>query len=398
MSDDYSLKVFDNVLVGSGSVAQDVVLTEWRRSTTFFGGPWMGSFKLTGNLVALQDWFYAGLGRHVEESSRGQTPWEGYIWEMDLVEPAEYTVHASSLRGRRQRRTLEGVFNRVKTVYTDPSDDNATGETSWYEDTVSQGLYGKKEEILYIEGTPAHAQNRAQEFLKYSSVSQPVTVGIEGNVTEAFLEVTVVGYVTTARYRFTQTANNTSDAIADWIEAIFDTDLEFLTTGRVASNTATVYRYQSQTSKALDLLEALVTLQGPSDERYYFNVEPGRIINYLEWDPTPIGLFWNGRFATMDHDSLEEQPRLFQPGIYRHTNYLPSQYASMYLGDTAFFEKPTDFLVDTVEVTEKGVLVPKLGLYDAEESLRSFVFEEEDLPDEILKRMKFFTAGKAGAL
>jgi hypothetical protein len=381
----YSLTAHAPLNSSSGQVG-DITnqVSKWRRSTALVGGPWRGSFRLDGPKEELEDWFYNGIGRHIEEHSHGMLTWSGFVWEVDYVQPAAFTWFTSNKRGRRQRFSLESLTNEVKSVYTDPSTDPpTTGETAWQSDNKSKGFFGTKQEILYETLDSAAALNRAQDILAARALPFQETVGIENNAPEAYVEVVVAGYVNTAQWKYVTTDNGNQDDISDWITAILDTDIDNtkLIKGVVDSNLNDVYRYLPNARKAWEVLEDLGSLRGPSDERYYYEITPERVINYKQWDREPVGYFFNGRFVDLGYNNLEEVPRQIKPGVYRSLGFGDASY-KVAQSDDSFLLSTQDFLLETIEVRENGTIVPRLGFWDQEESLRSFVFKRDDLPDD----------------
>jgi hypothetical protein len=202
----------------------------------------------------------------------------------------------------------------------------------------------------------------------------PQLIALEEKVTEPFLEVSVVGYVAAAQFKFTDTIDDSSSSVGAWVEDILDTDLQFVNRSRRVANTRSVYQSLGERMRAWDLLENLLTMRGPSDEHYNIAFEPGRVVNYDIWAPEPIGLYWNGALTTKNFDNMEERPRLVKPGIYRDTGE-GLGYATKAVSGS-FFLSPQDFLLETIEVDDKGELVPRLGVYEDEEALRTFSFEK----------------------
>ncbi len=373
MTKDYDLKLFAHPLQGKKAVGNMTqVINDWARSTTFTGGPWQGTFKVFGEKEYLEQWFYEYLGYHLEEVSFGQTTWEGFIWEIDFVDFDKTHWTRLTQRGRRRRRTYETLFNKVKVAFTDPTSGNS-GETSWREDTISQARYGIKQEVIYRDVQSFIAENIAEEFLNMHSYPDPELIALEEGVEEPYLEVSVVGYVATAQFQFTGVTDDSSSDVGTWVEEIFDTDLQFLTRSRRVPNTRSIQQSLGERMRAWDLLENLLTLRNTAGtENYNITVEPGRLISYDVWSPTPIGYFWNGALTTPNFDNMEERPRLIRPGVYRDTGYI-SGFATKAVSGS-FFETPQDFLLETVEVDAEGEIVPRLGVYVDEESLRTFKF------------------------
>ena len=357
-------------------------ISKWRRSTALTGGPWRGTFRLDGPPEELEDWFYNGIGRHIEEHSHGMLTWSGFVWEVDYIQPAQFTWFTSNKRGRRQRFSLESLINEVKSVYTDPSTDPpTTGETAWVADTKSKSVWGTKQQILYETLDSAAALNRATDYVNNYALPFQEIVGIENNAPKAYIEVVVAGYINTAQWKYVTTNNGNQDDISDWISDIINTDLNntFLIPGAIDSNLNDVYRYLPNYRTAWEVLEDLVTLRGPADEQYYLEITPERVINYKQWDREPIGYFFNGRLVDLGYNNLEDTPRQIRPGVYRSLGFGDSSFQSGQ-SENSFLLSPQDFLLETIEVRENELIVPRLGLFDQEESLRSFVFKKDDLP------------------
>lgn len=372
MTKDYSLELYGPVKQGQNPLMGLTNLVKnWKRSTTFTGGPWQGSFKIFGDRDFLEQWFYQNLGYHVVETSYGVTTWEGLVWELDFVDFDVLQWTRFSRRGRRRRRTYESLANRVLVAYNDP-ETGANGESAWFDETVSQGLYGIKEEVLYRDVQDAIADEVAAEHLEMHAYPDPQLISFEENVDEPYLEVNVVGYVATAQFQYTETIDDTTVDVATWVADIFDTDLEFLSKSRVAANARVIDQSLGERMRAWDLLENLLTLRDGSGNHFNITIEPGRVISYDQWSPTPIGYFWNSALVSPHYNNLEERPRLVRPGIYRDSGFL-SGYSTRQVSGS-FFEEPGDFLLETVEVDEEGRLIPRLGIYEEEESLRTFSF------------------------
>lgn len=386
----YTLHASESLNAGAGILdAVAPYMSGWSRSTAFEGGSWRGSFRLDGPLDMLEDWFYNGLGRHIEEVSEGEHVWSGLVWEVDLVQPSRLTWFTQYpgwyVRqpgpGRRIRRTLEDIFNRVKVKYTDPSTDPPeTGETAWQSDTISQYWWGAKEEILYENMDSSTALARAQEFLERAATAVPLMVGIEENVTDPYAEITVVGYVATGQYSFVTTADGSQDDISDWADAILGADIgPFLIKGAVDPNTAQIYKYLSNERKGWEVLEDLVTLRDGSDNRYRLIVTPNREVSYRLWDREPIGYYWGGKFVSLTYDDLEINPRLMRPGVYRALGFHDPEIPYLASG-TPMLLSHSDFLVENIEVNSDDTFAIRLGIYDEEEALRSFTFHQRDIP------------------
>ena len=370
---DYSLRAYQSVkqgLKGLGFISNTA--RDWSRTKMFTGGDWLGTFNVIAPLDVLEDWFYEKLGAHIEEYAYGDLTWEGFIWEMDLVTP-DRTVRPVK-RWKRRRRSYETLFNKVRCDYVDPGTDES-GSTSWYEDTASQNRYGIKEEIIQRNLNETNAQEAAQEFLELYADGAPTIVAFEKPAKEPFLEITVAGYVATANFTFAASADDSSDDVDGWITDIFD-ELEFLTTGRVATNARSIQKSLSTPTRNWDLLEDLLGLRDGSGNRFNIVTKPGRTIDYVSWTNTPVGKLVDGAFETLQGTDLETIPRIMDPGIYRDSDYIGTAETRNVAATNSFFESPADFLLESIEVDKDGAIVPRLGVYDDEEAVRTFTLGE----------------------
>lgn len=385
----FSIVASESLPSGRGVLANlEHNMSDWSRSTQFEGGAWRGTFRLDGPKGMLENWFYNGLARHIEEWSWGMNTWTGLVWEIDFVQPSRtswffpFWPYRSPRPGRRMRRTLEDVFNAVKVFYTDPSTDPpTTNETSWYNDTVSQFWLGTKQEILYEYMSAASAAARAQEFLDRAATAVPVVMGVEQEVVDPYLEIVVAGYVATGQYEFVTSDNGNQDDVSDWVDAILGGDMgDFLQKGMVDPNTTQVYRYLPNKRRGWEVLEDLVTLRDTSDNRFRLIVDNDQHVHYKIWDREPIGYFWGGRFVNRSYSDLEKNPRLMQPGVYRTLGFGDPTYLPYLSSGEGLLLSPYDMLVESIEVNQDDSFNVRLGIYDDEEALRSFVFKKEDLP------------------
>jgi hypothetical protein len=365
---DYTLRMFTSVAQGKqpiGTITADVF--DWKRSKTFVGTDWRGTFKMRGPQTVLEKLFYEGLGYHIQEHSYGGRTWIGFIWEMDLVTPG-------GRRARRRRRSYDTLFNYVRCDYTDPAD-GTTGSTSWYSDNASIARYGRKEEILQRNLNATNAAEAAQEFLELSSGASPTLVSFEGNVDEPILEVTLAGYITTASFRFTLTTDNSASTVSNWVTAVVNTDCEFLSPLKIDTNSRSIQRSLTTPTRALTLLEDLLSLRDGSGNSFNIVTNPDRKLSYKQLSNSPIGQIRGGVFHTMSGQNLEDVPRIMQAGIYRDSDYLAGIKGQTVLTSNTFFATPADFLLETVEINETGEVVPRLGLYEDEEAVTTFTFE-----------------------
>ena len=208
---DCSLALYSSVLEGNPawvtSLTKDA--QDWTRSIQSQGGPWQGTFVLTGDLYELQDAFYNWMGYHLEERAGGLVTWEGMIYEMELVH-----------KGVRRRRSLDLMANRIMTGYLDPNSE--VQNSSWATNDKSIARYGQKDEILNMDNVPQHAAEAHRDrTLKEWCWPWPRAVAT-GKPGETFLEVTACGYIFTLNWRFTtQTTEYDSEVNARFPDLYF---------------------------------------------------------------------------------------------------------------------------------------------------------------------------------
>lgn len=369
---DYSLRAYTPVKLNESPLGiLSNAAFEWKRSKTFVGSDLIGTFTLMGPIDILEHWFYDLLGAHIEEHSFGQQTWEGFIWEMDLAAPGH--TRSPARRWKRRRRSYETLFNRVRCDYTDP-DTGITGSTAWVSDSASIARYGQKEEIIQRDLNATNALEAANEYLETFAFAPPLLISFDAPSEAAFLEVTVVGYWATAAFRFTATADGSTSDVGSWVDDIFTTDLEFLTNRKVASNSRAIVQELSTPTRANQVLEDLLTLRKPiSGDRYNIEVWNEREIVYLDFPNDPIGKLSNGELQTLGGATLEQTPRVIEPGIYRDMDYQAGVFQQV-PGSNSYFATPADILIETIEVDAEGLVIPRLGVYSDEEALRTFAF------------------------
>uniref|UniRef100_A0A6M3KRA7 Uncharacterized protein n=1 Tax=viral metagenome TaxID=1070528 RepID=A0A6M3KRA7_9ZZZZ len=106
---DYNLRLWTSVLNDDQAFVADLTraAADWKRSIRDIGGYWMGSFSITGDAVALYDFFDNWLGYHLQEKVGSQISWEGMVYEMEL-----------SAGSFRRRRSLDDLYNAGNATYT----------------------------------------------------------------------------------------------------------------------------------------------------------------------------------------------------------------------------------------------------------------------------------------
>lgn len=336
---EFALLVFAPVLVDAGAFVAEItegVRKTWRRSIRARRGPWLGTFRLYGDERELRVWFNERIGYHVEERYQGVT-WEGLIWEM------EYTH-----RGITRRRSLDVVANAVKAIYTDTSD--AVAETAWVTQAQSLGLYGRMEEILVMDNYPqATAEGRRDKVL--AERAWPIARPVGGRRTnESYLDVSVAGYIFTANNKYVTSADGATGNASDWVSNIVSTDLEFLSAGKVATNTFQMKRELKVPQRAGDTLFEIAELGDNTQTPWRFYADIGRLVHFTAIDKTPVYYLREGAFYTDEGLRQAVAPWDMRPAVARDMDYpVRGPEQGSWLDDVR------DLLIEEVTASAQGV-------------------------------------------
>jgi hypothetical protein len=357
---DYSLNLFTSVLEGQEAVGNITETVErWSRSKRFNGWSWEGSFRLTGDEGELLEFMHTRLGYHLEEQVGGETTWEGLIYEMDMH-------HAGVVR----RRSLPLLWNYLLVDYI--SDADTTVTTSVTQDLNSLAKYGRKEEVLTLDGvTAAMAQAYADTYLKENAWpwARPVAVS---NATAPRLDVIVVGYVHTANWRYASIVDETTTNLNVWIKDIVDADFEFLSTGFIATNALQVVRKINMRRRGWDKLEELRALGDTNGDLYQLSVSAGRRVNYGKVGTEPRYLLSGGRIMDLSGAAIELSPYLVEPNVVRDQGWpIRSQEKG------SFFDDSRDMLIDEIKVDRNGRLSLRTPLFTEAEILAEQIWLEQ---------------------
>lgn len=189
---EYSLRLFSSLL-GDGAFITDLSKTAlgWRRSIRLQGGYWQGMFTVLGKIDKLQQFFYEYLGYHVQEKVGGLVTWEGMVYEIDL-----------EVNGVKRRRSLDLTSNHISATYINHLND-AVSTTTTAMDDQSIARYGRKEELLILDGFPLQAiEARRDTALAELAWPWSRAVGIRAPRIPV-LNVSVCGYAFTMNWRYT---------------------------------------------------------------------------------------------------------------------------------------------------------------------------------------------------
>lgn len=363
-----SLRLFPPLLLGAGASRELYPeILGYRRSIRGNGGYWIGDFAITGPQQDLTQIFYDSLGGHFEERSGGDKTWQGMAYEMDL------TYKSPGARNpliATRRRSLDLMFNYVYGQYVDQS--GTTGDLAAASQPQSIGRYGRREEYLLLNGYDQTAANsRRDTFLtenawpwaRVASISQALSSS------EAVLEVSLLGYIATANWRYSTAGDGSSANVSTFINEIITTDAAtFLNVGRIATNTLQVTKGTNTKTRAGDLLFQLTAL-GDGTNPYWLQVNNDRLVVYEPIPTEPAFYLRGGEIFSTAGGSKKVDPWKIRPGVYRDLTYpvKANDFGS-------WLTSATDFYVSEVEVGTGNGLVLKTDLFE-ESDLQAAVEE-----------------------
>lgn len=336
---DYSLRLYAPVLVAAGSFVEDMTTRakNWRRTKRANGGDWLGTFRLYDSEAVLRTWFNERLGFHFEERY-GLVTWEGMIWEM------EYTHLGIS-----RRRSLDGVANAVKALYTDETD--TIQESTWATQAQSLAQYGRMEELIVMDGYPqATAEGRRDKVL--AERAWPAAKPVGGRRSrESYLDVTVAGYIFTGNNLYVTAADGLPGNANVWIENIVGTDLEFFSAGRIATNAFQVIRELTVPQRAMETLTEIAELGDNSQVPWRIFSETGRRLSYQQVDKTPRYYLHSGKIYDSSALKTEVAPWLMEAGVVVRDMEYPVSSPEQ----GAWLDDGRDIYLEEITASEGGI-------------------------------------------
>lgn len=366
-----TLRIHGSVL-GSGGFVEDITSKAigWRRSIRAQGGYWQGEFSLTGDVQYLARWFYQYLGYHIDERATGRTSWEGMIYEMDFT-----------TAGVSRRRSLDMLYNSIRVRYIDTNNEIAL--TTAASDSTSIGMYGQRDQIWPVDGQDQAAAEAVrdsilQEYMYPYARTVGTTIGEQG---ETSLLVRVCGYSFTGNWRYETAGDNTDDNLSDWLSEIISTDCEFLSVGKIESNTLQVRKETRIDMRAWDVITKLLEM-GSSDQPVRAYVDNERRFNYETIDTTPQYFKRGDGLFGSAGANLEINPWQVHPAVVRDLTYPVSKVE---LG--AWLDDARDWYISEVEVWDLGEGETKLVL-KSEEYEESEILIAQEAYQEMIRRMR----------
>lgn len=255
----------------------------------YWGGHWELTFYLADedhSAALIDEYFNGWLMRQVGEYFNGAITFRGVVWEM-----------VRNKDGKRQRRSMDDVYNAVKCVYTTQGT-TVQVETAYQTNAASISRYLRKELIVYkdnIDATQAVAE--AQAVLSQTYDAWPASTDFNTN-SEDGLEITVFGM---GRLLNNIYCSVTTPAglveVTTFVDDIYDNDIapffSFIGLGYLGANTLEVEREQRAPTRVGDLIDALAR-QGDSTIPYRWHVSQDLLFTFEPFVSTPV-LEWKGR-------------------------------------------------------------------------------------------------------
>lgn len=283
-----TLQVFTSILSGQSYLFnwQDQI-SSWSHEIRAFGGYWEASASQAATLEQAEEWLENGLGRHVEiYDDTLSLVWEGFV---DSV-----GIEVAGLQ--MSRGPLVDIANKVKLIYStiDTTDGGfgARAETSYAENTTSQGLYGELVKILSSGGVAqGEAEQLRDTFLAENAYPITTTrLALGGASDSVRVSISLKGYCRLFETYPFASATTGQQNLSARLSAIIDDDPNSYfssSNADITTNTVQVGAWENDDPTAWDSLKSLVAMGDASENRYLFGVYGGRKIVY-EAAPTTV--------------------------------------------------------------------------------------------------------------
>ena len=331
----------------------------WKRNKRAIGGDYTGSFKVTRlAMPQLTELYHSWLGNQIIETSYGIDSWQGVIWEMDLIK-----------NGIAYRRTLDPRYwhNRVKILFTNENNEKKTDD--WSENTDSSDIYGEMEMIYSYGGMSAagaaalQAKALAEFAWPKSRTAGGITVGRNKHTgSRDGLYVTCMGFWHTMNWQYYESDQDTtaaSTAISNMLSTA-----EFVTSGRIETNSLSINSEGSNISQRLgDLIEDIILQGGVEPVSIWKGGVYQRRLNYEQVPTTVDYVYRNGVLETKTGGMVI--PELLEPGFYVYDMNAPSGIQPP--GSSNVWDDPQVGYCNEVEFEAPNVL--RLGFSNTRERI-----------------------------
>ena len=310
-----SLRLFEPTLYG-GRFLEDFGgrCQKYQHTLRLVGGCWQAQWEFVPPVLTADygdEWFYNRIGCHFEERLGAMVIWSGIVDEMDYW-----------WGGWGQRISLLNVRNRAKAIYVDETGDSQ--ETLWNEEPTSVGKFGRIEVILELDqADDVKATQMVAALLSEKGWPQPQPLGVNESADDKLI-VRASGYVFTTNYRFVSVGDGLAQAIGDYVRDIVETDMPFVSPGRIDSNDQeTLSGTVVPTRCYEEIRNLLLQRTDPAEPPYTLSVDPNRRFNYYKVDPTPTYFWKNRRLADRIGGQGVANPWLVVPGVIRNARRGP---------------------------------------------------------------------------
>lgn len=342
----------------------------YRQTTRMMGGYWSSSWDMTAYPDPVKLQFYnRRISSRVATLDGGAVVWVGFIWEMELYN-----------NGVLRRISMDKVRNAIKCVYTDQADDTRK-ETAYFTNAESISRYGRIEDIVYLDKAfTATAESYAQTNLQEQQwpVSRVVSTRAIKEEEEMQLRVRAVGYVQTGNYKYLSISDISRNigGSAGAISVTLSTDMDFIRTGSIATNTILVRPPEVET-KAWDWITEIAEI-GDGTTPYTLQVYYNRAMIYKPIDPEPT-LYYDGKTIRSGlSQNLLTNKYAVRPGVFKDLTV-----SSAGLSSTDFMINRQNSIVHEVEAGQNYALpILKSDDYNDSELMAAYIQSQIDLLEE----------------
>ncbi len=192
-------------------------------------------------------------------------------------------------------------------------------ETGWQTDTISEGEFGRIEEVFLKSGmTDAAAESLpatvVQDWAWPQAVPPQRFATFQADKKQPpSLDVTLSGYVATLTWQEAVSTGGT-DTASDHITSLID-EAPLVRLGHIQENTMNAYIQEEESVTLWDAIERIVKSGDDSGVSWMGGVYPGRYFEYQERPTDVTNQFMNGRLLSVNGGYFP--PRFARPGLVR---------------------------------------------------------------------------------
>lgn len=355
---------------------RDTQYSQLKHDIMWMGGAWRLSFFLPAEILTsdvLADMYDMYLMKTIEEKIDGKRTWKGFISELSLIDD-----------GAQMTRSIWDMWNAVSTVYT-INDSQIQTQTGFAVNAQSIAEYGRRENLIYMDNvTVEQATTKAQtQLVKWAEPDSKQEAIYTSRKPGLYVEA--IGEVVTANNQYTTVTTQGEENISTFITSIIETDCEFLSPGRIATNSLVVEKEQREPTRAWDLLQRLASM-GDGVTPYRIWVDDG-LVHYQPVDNTPEYYWWGETQGGLTDRQRQTLLWDMQPGIMRN---LKLRSGTPVPG--SLFANRQDTLIQKVTMAQKrdhpGVYTDPLTDEQLGEAKEDYARWESDLSFDPLHTLK----------